>query len=180
MSFLITDLETTKGKCGMWRNMPRPSPIKSAALCFFWGGGPLNFCLWVFWLAGAFPYNLKKPQQIPNATATLCSQGGAQRADPGGWSLSAIIQGRRVRRLPFSLHFPALFSLPGTEIFFEYLSFTYLRLSLQCQWLSIASERWLTWQSTRFCSILKHGKLWKLGSTKERGRRASGKYQKEH
>lgn len=82
--FLIIELGTTKENCGICMEMPRPFPIKSAVLCFLF----FILNLFVTFLAcEAFPYNRRKPQHIPNATATQQLR-RAQRAGPGDCSLS--------------------------------------------------------------------------------------------
>lgn len=68
--FLITEPGNSTEICGIRRKMPRASPVRSAVFILFFSP---EFCLWLFWLAEAYPHNLTKPQQIPNATTTLCS-----------------------------------------------------------------------------------------------------------
>lgn len=91
--FLITEPGNTKENCGICRKMPRASPVRSAVFVLFFFSP--EFCLWLFWLAEAYPHNLTKPQQIPNATTTLCSWGEPRRTDPGWLQTSpAMMQGR--------------------------------------------------------------------------------------
>lgn len=92
--FLITEPGNTKENCGICRQMPGAPPVRSAVFVLFFFSP--EFCLWLFWLAEAYPHNLTKPQQIPNATTTLCSWGEPRRPDPGWLQTSpAMMQGRR-------------------------------------------------------------------------------------
>lgn len=91
---LITEPGNTKENCGIWRKMPRASPVRSAVFSYFFSLSWI--CLWLFWPAEAYPHNLTKPQQIPNATTPLCSKGVRRKAGPGWLRNSpARVQGRK-------------------------------------------------------------------------------------
>lgn len=122
---------------------------------------PFKFCLWLFWLAEAFPYNLKKPQQIFNATATLQPK-WTRELVLGGCSLSQIIQSRRSKDA--TLFFSPKFIQPARDRGFLRVYFLHLARDFLLLPRDVA-------HSKAFCFrfILKHGKLWKQGTTKERG-----------
>jgi hypothetical protein len=70
-----------------------------------------------------------KPQQIPNATTTLCSQGEPRKAEPGWLQTSpAMTQGRRSKKA--TLLFASTIQVDRSFCSFP---FNYLRLFLQYQ-----------------------------------------------
>lgn len=149
--FLTIELGTTKENCGKCREMPNPFPIKSAVSCFFF---LLNFVCDFFWLAEAFPYNLKKPQQIFNATATLQPK-WTRELVLGGCSLSQKsykVEGVGTLLLPP----PPKFIQPARDRVFLHVYFLHLAKDFLLLPRDVA-------HSKAFCFrfILKHGKLWK-------------------
>ena len=176
ITFLIIEPGNTKENCGICRKMPSASPVRSAVFVLFFFLSPeLQVFCWhslvFFWLAEAYPHNLTKPQQIPNATTTLCNWGEPRRADPGWLQTSpAMMQGKRNKQ--------------ATLLFASYLGCQWVRQSefflllsrqLSGAFLSITNgflpfPRYdLYSRASHFSFTLKHGKLWRLGRAKERG-----------
>lgn len=178
--FLITEPGNAgKKKKAYVEKMLSVSPIRSAVFVLFLSP---EFCLWLFWLVEAYPHNLMKPQQIPNATTTL-QLGRAQGSWP--WVAADVptwCKARGVSRLLFSLLLTSTAQPAWESDLSVALSSAMQDFSFSNQWLSTSFQGWSIQQSTFFflIIILKDEKLWNLTWAKKECCWVCRKYPKWH
>lgn len=160
--FLITELGNTKENCGIWRKMPRASPIRSAVFLLFFFLF-LNFVCDFFGLLKHIPIILRSHSKFPMPQLHC-----AARESPGALGLGGCrhpqqwCKAGRVSWLATVCFLPGLLNWPGGVIFF--LS---LFPSVTNGFLPLSMDG-LHSNASHYSFILRHGKLWRLGRAKKR------------